>query len=154
MKLSVMVVGDDAKDPFRILGDAYLQKTSRLLTPQLKIIHEVKRKSKASSLKAAEEEAFLLLKASTGFWRIALDSTGKNQTSIQFAHVLERRLLQKKTIAFLIGGASGLSPSVLSQSNEIWSLSQMTFPHRLAYCILAEQIYRTGEILRNGPYHK
>ncbi len=154
MKLSVVMVGDDAKDPFRILGDTYLQKTSRLLAPQLKTIHEGKRKSKASSLRAEEDEALLLLKASVGSWRIALDGTGKEQTSIQFAHALERLLHQGKPITFLIGGASGLSPSVLNQSNEIWSLSQMTFPHRLAYCVLAEQIYRAGEILRNGPYHK
>lgn len=154
MKLSVVIVGDDAKDPFRVLGDAYLQKTSKLLTTQLKTVHEGKRKSKASSLKAEDDEALLSLKASLGSWRIALDGTGKSQTSVQFAHALERLSHHGKPISFLIGGASGLSPSVLSQSNEIWSLSQMTFPHRLAYCILAEQIYRAGEILRNGPYHK
>jgi len=56
--------------------------------------------------------------------------------------------------AWLIGGAFGLSPSVLTTADRRVSLSDMTLPHELARLVLAEQLYRAGTILRGEPYHK
>jgi 23S rRNA (pseudouridine1915-N3)-methyltransferase len=43
---------------------------------------------------------------------------------------------------------------VLEQSDARWSLSRLTYAHRLAVLVLCEQLYRASEIWRGGPYHK
>ena len=67
---------------------------------------------------------------------------------------LHKLIEQPKPVAFLIGGPDGHTPEVRAKADAIWSLSQMTLPHKLALCVLAEQIYRAGEITRGGPYHR
>jgi 23S rRNA (pseudouridine1915-N3)-methyltransferase len=57
-----------------------------------------------------------------------------------------------QTLVFLIGGAYGLPESVSKAADLQLSLSAMTFPHRLARLVLAEQLYRAFSILRNEPY--
>ena len=59
-----------------------------------------------------------------------------------------------KDISFLIGGPEGLSEDCLNSSNEIWSLSPLTFPHSIVPIILIEQLYRVWSIEKNHPYHK
>lgn len=56
--------------------------------------------------------------------------------------------------ACVIGGAFGLSPSVLATADRRVSLSGLTLPHELARLVLAEQLYRAGTVLRGEPYHK
>ena len=60
---------------------------------------------------------------------------------------------QKKKF-FIIGGSHGLSMEVLNRSNQVFSASLLTFPHRLFRLILMEQIYRAFAIMQNKPYHK
>ena len=55
-------------------------------------------------------------------------------------------------MAFLIGGADGLPQETSSGAFDRWSLSALTFPHRLARLVLIEQIYRAMTILRGEPY--
>ena len=62
--------------------------------------------------------------------------------------------LSKKEIFFIIGGSHGLSMEVLNRSNQVFSASLLTFPHRLFRLILMEQIYRAFAIMQNKPYHK
>lgn len=56
--------------------------------------------------------------------------------------------------AWLVGGAFGLSASVLAAVDRRISVSDLTLPHELARLVLAEQLYRAGTILRGEPYHK
>lgn len=58
------------------------------------------------------------------------------------------------SVAWLIGGAFGLSPAALAAVDRRVSLSAFTLPHELARLVLAEQIYRAGTLLRGEPYHK
>lgn len=55
---------------------------------------------------------------------------------------------------FVVGGALGLSQTVLNRADRILSLSPLTFPHLMVRLILTEQLYRTFKILKNEPYHK
>jgi 23S rRNA (pseudouridine1915-N3)-methyltransferase len=95
-----------------------------------------------------------ILIKSQSFYKIALCEEGHHYSSLDWAKHLSL-LMQKQTkIAFLIGEASGLSRDVIDRASETLSLSAFTLPHRMAFLVLCEQLYRTCEILRNSPYHK
>jgi len=85
---------------------------------------------------------------------ILLDEKGKMQTSMEFAYFLEKKVMNRlKTLVFIIGGAHGFSEELYKRSNEILSLSKMTFPHQLVRIIFLEQLYRALTIMNNEPYH-
>jgi 23S rRNA (pseudouridine1915-N3)-methyltransferase len=56
-------------------------------------------------------------------------------------------------VAFMIGGALGLSSEVVRSSRELWSFGPITLPHALARVVLLEQIYRAVKIQRGEKYH-
>ncbi len=60
---------------------------------------------------------------------------------------------ENRDVVFVVGGAHGHSESFLQKAHERWSLSNLTFPHRLARLMLVEQLYRALTILHNEPYH-
>lgn len=85
----------------------------------------------------------------------ALTRAGKGITSRGLSRFLERQAVQSREgVCFVLGGAHGLAPRVLSRANRRLSLSPMTLPHDLARLILLEQLYRAGTIRRGEPYHK
>ncbi|AYV45436.1 23S rRNA (pseudouridine(1915)-N(3))-methyltransferase RlmH [Caulobacter flavus] len=103
--------------------------------------------------KAAEAE--VLRPHLEGAYVVACDEHGKVHTSRAFAGRLERlRDDGQRRIVFLIGGADGLDPSILSQANELLAFGPQTWPHALARAMLAEQIYRAATILGGSPYHR
>jgi 23S rRNA (pseudouridine1915-N3)-methyltransferase len=85
---------------------------------------------------------------------VACEPGGKSLTSEQFAEFLRTARDQDRDVAFLIGGAFGLSPTVAQSSSMKLSLAPWTLPHEIARLVLAEQIYRAGTIVRGEPYHK
>ena len=86
---------------------------------------------------------------------IALAINGKILSSDNFAKTLQNMAIDGTPhIAFVIGGAEGLSAHILGLCRMRLSLSAMTFPHQLARIILLEQVYRAFRIINNEPYHK
>lgn len=86
---------------------------------------------------------------------IALAIGGRKYTSEAFSKRLATlRDEGTRSLAFVIGGSLGLSKAVLNRADETLSLSDMTFPHRIARIVLLEQIYRAFKIDANEPYHK
>ena len=83
---------------------------------------------------------------------ISLDETGKTFTSKEFSNLIFSNHFKK--IVFFIGGTDGLTEKTLNQSDQILSLSKMTFTHSFAAIILLEQIYRSATIKINHPYHR
>jgi 23S rRNA (pseudouridine1915-N3)-methyltransferase len=153
MRILIVVVGKDLKDPLKEAAETYVLRTHQRLKPEFVYVRESKRRENPAQ--AMDEEAKEILKATEGCYRIAMDVKGKHFASVEFAKQLEKLLVEKhQPLAFIIGGATGLSAKVLDAAEAKISLSTMTLPHRLAYLLLAEQIYRAGEILRGGPYHK
>jgi 23S rRNA (pseudouridine1915-N3)-methyltransferase len=57
-------------------------------------------------------------------------------------------------VAFLIGGADGLDPSLKQSAHERIRLSELTLPHALVRVVLLEQLYRAWSINANHPYHR
>jgi 23S rRNA (pseudouridine1915-N3)-methyltransferase len=60
----------------------------------------------------------------------------------------------RRALAFLIGGADGLSLAAVARAQRRLSLSPLTLPHRLARVVLCEQIYRAVSIIRGEPYNR
>jgi len=83
---------------------------------------------------------------------VTLDENGQSFTSKQLATKLLNS--HHKNITFVIGGASGLSPSLNNSASWQLSLSPLTFPHEIARLLLIEQLYRAKTITQGGPYHK
>jgi len=80
---------------------------------------------------------------------------GKALNSNEFAAYLEKQAIHSvPTVAFVVGGAFGISAAVVARATRKMSLSPLTLPHDLARLVLTEQLYRAGTILRNEPYHK
>lgn len=86
---------------------------------------------------------------------VALDQGGQSLDSPAFAALLGRWQDQGLTdLAFVIGGADGLSPPVRERADLTLSLGAMTWPHLLVRVLLAEQLYRAQCILDGHPYHR
>lgn len=83
---------------------------------------------------------------------VSLMEQGESLASVPFARRLEQ--LGNERIAFVIGGADGLTTELKKMSRWQLSLSPMTFPHELARLMLIEQLFRAHSILQGGPYHR
>jgi 23S rRNA (pseudouridine1915-N3)-methyltransferase len=107
-----------------------------------------------TQIREAESER-LLERVPTGAAICALTRDGRQLASDELARYLDDLAVQGKAgVAFLIGGALGLSESLIKRAERTLSLSPMTLTHELARLLLAEQLYRAGTIVRGEPYHK
>jgi 23S rRNA (pseudouridine1915-N3)-methyltransferase len=86
---------------------------------------------------------------------VACDEHGRTWTSRAFAgRVAQLRDDGVRRLVFMIGGADGLDPSLLSAADETLAFGPQTWPHALARAMLAEQLYRAVTILAGSPYHR
>lgn len=86
---------------------------------------------------------------------VALTRTGDAWSSERLSRHIQRSAVEASAgIAFLIGGALGLSDTILREADRRMRLSTFTLPHDLARLLLLEQLYRAGTIARGEPYHK
>lgn len=85
---------------------------------------------------------------------VACDERGSSKTSEEFSAWLQAERERGRDVAFLIGGAFGLSETVRAQARTQLRLAPWTLSHELARLVLAEQLYRAGTIVRREPYHK
>jgi 23S rRNA (pseudouridine1915-N3)-methyltransferase len=60
----------------------------------------------------------------------------------------------KSHVIILIGGADGLSVSLRKQADFMLSFGRLTWPHMMVRAMLAEQLYRTRQIIAGHPYHR
>jgi 23S rRNA (pseudouridine1915-N3)-methyltransferase len=150
----VVFLGEDPRDPLQHAAADYLSR-ARVLDAQLVALAPAKRTKGADDARVKRDEGARLLAETDGCTRVALDPLGKaHASSEELAAELQKLVARGKPLAFLIGGATGLDPAVMSASDARWSLSRLTYAHRLAVLVLCEQLYRATEIWRGGPYHK
>lgn len=155
MRTRVVFLGGDARDPLQLAAADYLARAGRRYDAGIVELKPAKRGKGSVDDVVRDAEADALLQASDGCTRIAMDPTGLiHGSSEKFAAAVETLMARGKPLAFLIGGATGLHRRVLDVADGTWSLSPMTMAHRLALCVLCEQLYRASEIARGGPYHK
>jgi 23S rRNA (pseudouridine1915-N3)-methyltransferase len=85
---------------------------------------------------------------------VACDPGGSAKTSGEFSAWLQSERERGHDVAFVIGGAYGLSGPIREKARTRLSLAPWTLSHELARLVLAEQLYRAGTIVRREPYHK
>jgi len=154
MRLVVAVVG---KTRNAALGEAIRDYETRAARYWPLDVHEV-REERATGIpvdKVKEREGLRLAeKVPERARTVACDIGGKSLNSAEFAEFLQIAREQDRDLAFLIGGAFGLSSSLTTGSTMKLSLAPWTLPHEIARLVLVEQIYRAGTIVRGEPYHK
>ena len=157
-RIWIVAVGRMRHPGLRQATQEYLERATRLGLP-VRVVEVREGAYGASSGDPAavmREEARRMLELSlpARLWRVALDVGGQLPSGSEaFAAWLERRLSQAE-LAFYVGGAWGLDPSLVQRCDERLSLSPLTMAHELARLVLAEQVYRAATLLRGVRYHK
>jgi 23S rRNA (pseudouridine1915-N3)-methyltransferase len=84
-----------------------------------------------------------------------LDERGATMNSPAFAGRLQDwRAGDRPALAFIIGGADGLAPSLRDKADLALAFGPLTWPHQLVRIMLLEQLYRAVTILGGHPYHR
>ncbi len=159
MTINIMGVGKLKESYLKDAQKEYLKRLSRFCRVRVLEVDEEKAPDSASPAqeeKVRQKEAERIKKAlSKGTVVITLALEGQEPDSVEFSdHIRHLMLEGKSDITFVIGGSTGLEPSIIRASDYRLCLSKLTFPHQLARIILLEQIYRAFKILNNEVYHK
>ena len=111
--------------------------------------------SDADRKQVVVEEGQRLLKAvPKSAYTVLLDVYGKTISSENLATMVSKLEVDGiSDMAFIIGGASGVSDELRRSVKFKLSFSPMTFTHQMVRLLLVEQIYRSAKINRNEPYH-
>ncbi|EKE74281.1 MULTISPECIES: 23S rRNA (pseudouridine(1915)-N(3))-methyltransferase RlmH [Roseobacteraceae] len=155
MKVHINAVGRLRAGPEAALIADYttrFDRTGRALGLGPLTLSEVEDK-KGGGMKA---EAVLLERAlPKGAVIVTMDERGKLLSSPEFADKLANwRDAGRSDVAFVIGGADGIDPSLRAQAEFSISLGKMVWPHMLVRAMLTEQLYRAASILAGSPYHR
>jgi 23S rRNA (pseudouridine1915-N3)-methyltransferase len=132
----------------------YLSRFPRDFEVALKQVRPEARSERPVAQVLRAEEARLAAAAADSDRLVALDERGADWTTAQFAQNLGRWRDVSEHVAFLIGGADGLSQPLKSRAHLMLRLSSLTLPHALARVVLVEQLYRAWSVLSNHPYHR
>lgn len=154
MKVSVVAVGR----PGKLLGSAiaeYERRAARYWNFEAVEVREEKAARRTPEDVRRAETSRLLERVPAHVELVPLTRSGERWSSAELARYLGELTLRARTgVAFLIGGALGLSGEALERADRLLALSAFTLPHELARLVLAEQLYRAGTIVRREPYHK
>lgn len=84
---------------------------------------------------------------------VLLDEHGTERTSMEIGAWLQKKQQTARRLIFVIGGPYGFSDAVYKRSDEMISLSRMTFSHQMVRLIFTEQLYRACTIIKGESYH-
>lgn len=104
--------------------------------------------------KYADDAAAILRTAGNAHKVALVIDNGREYSSPELAHELERLAQHGREVCYLVGGPEGLPAEVIAACEARWSFSRLTFPHDLAMVILAEALYRASTIAAGHPYHR
>jgi 23S rRNA (pseudouridine1915-N3)-methyltransferase len=151
MNINILSIGKFKNNPQKEIFDIYIKRL-----PWNVVLKELEVKSAVTGEVLKQKEGELLLGSIPSSAKIILlDEKGKNFSSKEFADQMQNYQDNGQgNLAFIIGGASGVSEDVKKKASLILSLGKLTFPHMMVRSILAEQLYRAYSIINNHPYHR
>lgn len=152
MHLTLLAVGR-LRPAFREAADEYLRRLARWVRAEELQVKEAG--GSASPAAARRVEAGRLReRLRDRAWVVVLDREAPAWSSETLARQTERWERLARPVAIIIGGSTGLDPSLLRDANQQWGLGPLTLPHELARVVALEQLYRAWTIRRGEPYHK
>ena len=155
MRFHICAVGRLRAGPEAALIDDYktrFDRTGRAQGLGPLSIHEVEDK-KGGGMKS--EAALLERAVPKGAVIISMDERGKLLSSPEFAKKMAGfRDEGRQDVAFIIGGADGIDPSLRSKADFSISFGKMVWPHMMVRAMLCEQLYRAASIEAGSPYHR
>lgn len=143
-------IGKTRHISWRALQEEYLKRLSHFVRYEITEIkdskkHETKEDEGKRIIEKLNQSTFVCL----------LDVKGKSISSHGLAkEVTKWQNRGLKEIAFIIGGADGVSAEVFERADLKISLSNLTFTHEMARIVLIEQLYRAYTIIKGFPYQK
>lgn len=155
MQIDLIAVGKRMPDWIESGVKEYTKRLPKLINFNLiEITPAVRNKSNSAENYKQKEEEKILAAISPDSVIIALDEHGRLISSQSLAGQLQNWIDEQQHISLIIGGADGLSKTILKSAHHTWSLSKMTLPHGLVRVMMVEQLYRAWSITQNHPYHR
>ena len=154
MKVMVAAVGKPRNPALAAAISEYEQRAARYWPLDVHEVREEPAKSVSADLVREKEGERLAQLLPAGAHVVACDPGGTTRTSEAFSSWLQQEREKGRDVAFVIGGAYGLSAAIRERAQTRLALAPWTLPHELARLVLAEQLYRAGTIVRHEPYHK
>jgi len=153
MEIKLIVVGKTKSSELVRLINEYVKRINFYKKFKIIVVNSLKsKKNSEKEIKKIEGEN-VLKSVKKNELIFLLDESGKSFNSRKFADFLSNKFKTNKSIVFVVGGAHGFSNEIKQRSNEIISLSEMTFSHQIIRLFFTEQVYRALTILNNHPYH-
>ena len=153
MEIKLIVVGKTKSSELVRLINEYVKRINFYKKFKIIVVNSLKsKKNSEKEIKKIEGEN-VLKRVKKNELIFLLDENGKSFNSRKFADFLSNKFKTNKSIVFVVGGAYGFSNEIKQKSNEIISLSEMTFSHQIIRLFFSEQVYRALTILNNHPYH-
>ena len=151
MRIMLLAVGRDRRGPTAELVETYLKRCPWRIEAV-----EIPQRTQGDRQRRLAEEAEKIRQAlPANAAIIALDERGDDLTSRALADRIEAfRADGRPALAFVIGGADGLDPSLIEAADKRLAFGRATWPHRLVRAMLAEQLYRASTISSGHPYHR
>ncbi|MBL4652283.1 MAG: 23S rRNA (pseudouridine(1915)-N(3))-methyltransferase RlmH [Flavobacteriales bacterium] len=155
MKLKLLVIGKTDADYVKQGIEVYSKRLKHYCQFELIEIPDIKNSKNLSEREQKEKEGEVILsKVENSDCLALLDENGKENNSVEFSNLLQKRMNQGlKNLVFVVGGPYGFSEKVYQRANEKLALSRMTFSHQMVRLFFVEQLYRGFTILKGEPYH-
>lgn len=158
MRLLVAAVGRMKQGPERELAAHYHKRAvdagRSIGLREIEIVELKESRARELDKRMMEESIALAQIIPDGAATVLLDERGENLPSPDFAHRVQGWRDEGRDVAFLIGGADGLAPSLHERADLRLSFGAAVWPHQLIRIMLLEQIYRAVTILSGHPYHR
>jgi 23S rRNA (pseudouridine1915-N3)-methyltransferase len=156
MRIRFLWIGKTKNAAIKSLISDYLERVSHLIPCEIVEARDISKSRSLPAVRLIADEGEELSRHLPDYGRlVALDDKGAQFTSPDFARWLESEQDRgARLITFVIGGADGLSPTIISRAHQKLSLGKMTWTHEMCRVLLLEQLYRALCILRKIPYHK
>lgn len=154
MRVVIVAVGKPRDRHLAAAIDEYETRAARYWPLDVVEVREASGRGVTGEQAKMKEGERLLERVPDGAIVIACDELGDRLTSAEFSTLIVSARDRARDVAFVIGGAFGLSAAVRTAMSRAIQLAPWTLPHEMARLVLAEQLYRAGTIVRGEPYHK